>query len=399
MNINDEQSKGIRNSDGSRSLKKIPPGGAFEMLRQAFEASKAGREKPKYEDRELRYLGMWGSDLKSISVKAGNFCLKIPKSWPGEIAKIEAQGRWMHGFFFAGPNECEWAYVKHMILSPDHINDDIEDALGVELALFGRVAIHPPKGTETVSVKEMANFGLVPAISSAFLKRHNADKMASWIGLFHRGGTLCRFFTFCIQRGCEVWRVEYVFPAKECTATRIEWNEKEQQGTKEEIKYDIGDAPSEPEQMRAGIILGNFRAYDAAKCQFCGEIVSDDDTVEIPLENVDASKTIGLPIRTDCLTHPYCCHTCKERLETGKVEISRITAIPDIASLLSDGARIKEGWLKDISVAARRRRMRTFILMIVGVLALTGLIAWFCNGRSTQKGLKSQVTMVSHSTP
>ena len=41
MSSNDEQSRGIRNPDGSMTFKKIPPGGAFEMLQQEFEASKA----------------------------------------------------------------------------------------------------------------------------------------------------------------------------------------------------------------------------------------------------------------------------------------------------------------------------------------------------------------------
>ena len=317
------------------------------------------------DDQELVYLGMWGKELKSVSVKEGNFCLKLPKGWKADPVNVEVASRWDQGFFFAGPIDQEWAYVQHLVLSPEHVNDDIKDAINIELRLFGLVSIHPPKGTERLTIKDMASFGCVPVTSSAFLKRHCADRMATWIGTFLRDGVKCRLYILCLQRGREVWRVEYVFPVKEYSATQINWNGKE--AVKSDIEYEIGDQPSQPEQIRAGIVLGNFRAYDAARCQLCGKIVSDEDIVEIPLENVDLTQIIGVPIRGECTVKPHCCPECRGKFKAKDISEAQIKAIPAIAEVLQGGARIEDEWLKANVDKSSKRRFWIFIISIAGL--------------------------------
>ena len=236
----------VRNDDGSMTFKKIPAGGEKEMLHMAMTAKL--KEMPKVtRDVRLPFLfppageGIAGALLDYVDEKE-NFRLKLPVGF-SRSPERKTISEWTHGCGFQGRNENEWAYVEHMIVSVDHLNERLEGWVASAVMLTGKPLIHPH--AEACRTYDLVRFSRVPAICSQWMKSHCADEMTSWIGTIGRGGTTCRLFIVCLKRGRECWMVEYVFPVVGSAV----------------VKDAV--SPSHDEMIRASLVMGNFGICNA----------------------------------------------------------------------------------------------------------------------------------------
>ena len=299
------------------------------------------KHKKGFADTLLTYLGAYGNHLETREVAEGNFCLKLMPGFAKE-AVVERRSQWNAGFRFEGKSDAEWVYVEHMVLAPDHVNDDIESWVGIGMAFLGKPLLHCKSDRDNADF-EVVKFGLVPAISSVFMKKHSADDMATYVGTILRKGVMCRVFILCIRRGNESWMVEYVFPAY-VTETRVEGGKltvHETRPPKPGEKVDV--KISQGEMQIAGVVLGNFRALDGIHCSFCDKVVTEEDV--FPVEMGNTKLFDNMPLRGSATFRLPCCDDCKRRITVPSLDLDRIKAVADIRDALAKGADFKSEWI------------------------------------------------------
>lgn len=294
-----------------------------------------------YVDTLLPYLGMYGSNLERREVAEGNFCLKLIPGFAKEPV-IGRRSRWTCGTRFDGRSDSEWVYVEHMILAPDHVEDDIEMWVGASMAILGKPLLHSKSDNDNANYG-IVKFGLVPAISTVFMKRHRADDMATYAGTITLRGVMCRVFILCLRRGNEGWMVEYVFPAQ-VTETKMLGGKLTVSETRPlRVGEKAEEKISQGEMQLAGIVLGNFRALDGIHCSFCDKVVMEDDVFPVELDNVKVFD--DMPLRGSATFRLPCCDECKRQITKHGLDLDRIKAVDDIRNALAQGATFKAEWL------------------------------------------------------
>lgn len=298
--------------------------------------------KPGYIDTLLPYLGAYGNDhLERREVAEGNFCLKLMPGFARE-AVVERRSQWNVGFRFDGKSDSEWIYVEHLILAADHVKDGIESWVGAGMAILGRPLLHSNSDKDNADF-EAVKFGLVPAISTVFMKKHRADDMATYVGTILRKGVMCRVFILCLRRGNESWMVEYVFPAY-VTETRVEGGKLTVHETRPpKPGENVDEKISQGEMQIAGVVLGNFRALNGIHCSFCDRVVSEEDVFPVEMDNIKLFD--DMPLRGSATFRLPCCDDCKRRITVPALDLDRIKAVADIGDALAKGATFADDWL------------------------------------------------------
>ncbi len=295
-----------------------------------------------YPDIPMPYLGSYGRNLTSVAFASGNFCLKLPDGFARNpmVANIS---EWNNGFCFSGRSEVEWVYVEHLRMATGHESDNIENWVEVGTALLGKPHLHSPDYLASHD-SEVLSFEKVPAISRMFMQRHSADDMITYIGTIRYKKVVCRLFILCLRRGNESWMVEYVFPAyiskNRTDGGRIIINELRHPDREENVslKASLG------EMQLAGVVLGNFRAYDARQCFLCTKIVSDDESLEVKMDDVKVFD--DMPLRGSANITVPCCSKCLAQIDANGVDLECLKSNEVVSKTLQDGGRFNEEWMQ-----------------------------------------------------
>ena len=300
----------------------------------------------KYENGDLGFLGMYGD--KGLEDRAninGNYCLKLPAGFFAEPKSCRYYGKYdldfVDSYLYERQGYAEWVCVRHMTVPDGHLDEPIEAWVEMSHARDGmpRMGFAEMQHLPRVSV---IHFDRIPLISRAFLRRHHADQMASYVGTLMVEESQFRILMVCLRRGKERWKIEYVFPATICESAQegnstVERLRLPQSG--EMVKRDL----SRMEIMKAACVFGYFRAYDSLKCAFCGRIVSDRDYLDVELEHMKVFE--DLPLTGDAVIHVPCCGPCKENSLSAGVCMSALKRSEAICSAEALGGAIKKDWI------------------------------------------------------
>ena len=174
--------KAVRNVAESGAFPEISSGGAMEMLRVADEKARVSRQN--IADGQLAFLNagkdgilrsMLWKQQKKIIVDQAKCRLFLPEGW-NLTPEIESQGTANVIAKFAGPGVHEWASVEYLLLSPDHVEDDLGDWVNVSKVLFGRLSLHAHSDKESgvANCKEIL-LGRLGSRDALYMKYHQAD--------------------------------------------------------------------------------------------------------------------------------------------------------------------------------------------------------------------------------
>ena len=322
------------NADGSVTFSKIPPGGAMEMLRVAYEKTRTPR--PAAKDGQLAFLDagqdgilraiLW-KQQKKVIVDLAKCRLYLSEGW-NLTPEIEARGPANVIARFAGPGPHEWVSVEYLFLSPDHVNDDLGDWVNVSRTLFGRLdlQVHSDKKSGVANFKEVS-FGRLRSRDTIYMKYHQADDMVAYAGTLEIEERLHRIFIVIVRRGRDSWKFEYVFPAADGVTREAQSFHHEEIAT-------------------AARMFVPLESYGCAKCPLCGVAVDDPsdgkigEGITVWLKNFtlfDDMPKLGRGGVTLA-----CCDACKEKTLSEGLSRKIIEGIPDVKSQLDKGASIVE---------------------------------------------------------
>ena len=331
------------NAGGSVTFSKIPPGGAMEMLRVAYEKTRFPN--PKAKDGQLAFLdagkdgilrGILWKQLTKVIVDPAKCRFYLPEGWNltpeiemGNAANVIAK--------FAGPSAHEWASVEHLLLSPEHVNDGLDDRVNVSRVLFGRLDLHAHSDWKSgVNDCKEISFGRLSCRDTVYMKYHQADDMAAFAGTLEIESRLHRVFIVIVRRGRDSWKLEYVFPAADGV-------------TREALGF-------LPEEIAAAArLFVPFETHGRAKCPLCGVGVDDPSD-----GNLGDGMTVWLKDFTLFDDMPKlgkggvtlaCCDACREKALDEGLRRETVEGIPDVRSQLDKGASIAEIKCGDRDVA------------------------------------------------
>ena len=305
-----------------------------EMLRVAYEKTRA--PKPEVKDGQLAFLNPGENGIgrvvlqkkqKKVVADLVKCRLYLPEGW-SLTPEIEAQGAANVIAKLSGPRPHEWMSVEHLYLSPDHVDDDLGDWVDVGTKLFGRVLLHPAADKEAgVNNAKYLTFGRLGQRDVLYMKYHQADDMAAYVGTVEIEERMYRLFIVIVRRGRDSWKFEYAFPASEGV-------------TRESLSY-------RPEEIVEAIrLFVPIETRGRLSCPLCGTGMDDPpdgqliDGLSVTVKDFTLFDGGPKVARADMTLS--CCDDCKGKLPTAGISRKIVENIPDIRTQLDKGGSIVE---------------------------------------------------------
>ena len=335
----------VQNADGSVRFSKIPPGGAMEMLRVAYEKTRAPQQP--IQDGQLAFLNpgengimrfVFQKKQKKVVADHVKCRLYLPDGW-NLAPELEAQSAANVIAKFAGPDEHEWMSVEHLFLSPDHVNDNLGDWVDFGMKLFGKAILHPAADkAQGVDGGKYLLFGKLGQRDALYMKYHQADDMVAYAGTFEIEEKLYRLFIVVLRRGRDSWKFEYVFPAAEGV-------------TREALSFHSEEITS------AARMFVPIETHGRLTCPLCGAGMDDPPDGKpidgLTVEMKDFTLFEGGPKVGHAGMTLACCDDCKCKLPVSGIDRKVLEGVPDVRAQLDEGASIVEVKCGDRPVAIR----------------------------------------------
>ncbi len=252
--------------------------------------------------------------------------LYLPKGWNVE-SEIEMVSPRDCVASMAGSGDHEWLSVEHLHLSPEHVHDDLGYWVNFPRVLFGKLHLHPHQSkAEGVEDFTEVSFGRLSRRDVLFMKYHNADDMAAFVGTIEIGGRLHRLFIVIVRRGADSWKFEYVFPVADG------------------VTKDAQELRSE-EIVAAARIFVPIETFGKIYCSLCSEEVddpanvTDDGHVYVWMKDFFMFDDMRLP--KSAVGIP-CCVACREKILAYGVSKARLEEIPAVHEQIAKGASMLE---------------------------------------------------------
>ena len=335
----------VKNADGSVRFSKIPPGGAMEMLRVAYEKTRAPQQP--VQDGQLAFLNAGENGIMRLvfQEKQGKVVadhvkcrLYLPDGW-NLVPELEAQSAANVIVKFAGPGEHEWMSVEHLFLSPDHVNDNLGDWVDIGMKLFGKAILHPAASkAEGVDGGKYLLFGKLGQRDIHYMKYHQADDMVAYAGTIEIEEKPFRLFIVVLRRGRDSWKFEYVFPAADGVS---------------------GEALSfrSEEIASAARMFVPIETHGRLTCPLCGAGMDDPPDGKpidgLTVEMKDFTLFEGGPKVGHAGMTLACCDDCKCKLPVSGIDRKVLEGVPDVRAQLDKGASIVKVKCGDRPVAIR----------------------------------------------
>lgn len=335
----------VKNADGSVRFSKIPPGGAMEMLRVAYEKTRAPQQP--VQDGQLAFLNAGENGIMRLvfQEKQGKVVadhvkcrLYLPDGW-NLVPELEAQSAANVIVKFAGPGEHEWMSVEHLFLSPDHVNDNLGDWVDIGMKLFGKAILHPAAGkAEGVDGGKYLLFGKLGQRDIHYMKYHQADDMVAYAGTIEIEEKPFRLFIVVLRRGRDSWKFEYVFPAADGVS-------------REALSFRSEEIAS------AARMFVPIETRGRAVCPLCGAGMDDPPEGKLidglTVEMKDFTLFEGGPKVGHAGMTLACCDECKCKLPVSGIDRMVLEGVPDVKAQLDKGASIVEVKCGDRPVTIR----------------------------------------------
>ena len=227
----------------------------------------------------------------------------------------------------AGPRDHEWLSVEHLHLSPEHVHDDLGGWVNMPRILCGKLLLCPHHSkAKGVGAYTEVSFSRISRRDVLYMKFHNADDMATFVGLIEIEGRLYRILIVIVRRGADCWKFEYVFPAAD-GVTR-----ESQEFHSEEI-------------LSAARIFVPIETFGKICCAVCGEKM--DDTKDGPDEEKPQVWMKGLFLFGNMQVPKAalgisCCATCCGKIRVYGIAKAKLEEIPAVREQVAKGASIIE---------------------------------------------------------